>query len=117
MLIFCARASFYIFFVRTLKTWFNPLQLQYIICLIHNNHLKSVCGITNNVFLLLMSVFWANIVCDLNIWVTLETISVSVLQWYPIVTIQWGSQDLFPFSESVPLTGLPPDLSTQSFQN
>ena len=98
---FLCTGLFLLFFVRTLKTWSNPLQLQYIICLIHNNHLKSVCRITNNVFLLLMSVFWANIVCDLNIWVTLETMSVSVLQWYPTVTTQWGSQDLISLSVKV----------------
>ena len=48
-----------------------------------------------------MSVFWANLVCDLNIWVTLETMSVSVLQWYPTVTTQWGSQDLISLSVKV----------------
>ena len=48
-----------------------------------------------------MSVFWANIVCDLNMWVTLETVSVSVFQWYPSGTIQWGSQHLISPSVKV----------------
>lgn len=48
-----------------------------------------------------MSVFWAHIVCDLNTWVTLETISLSVLQWYTSGTIQWGPQDLISPSVKV----------------